>query len=561
MSGRQLRPRPLIAFGALAGFAGLVALFGVVLQAACGADPSPGLASAGADGGYSGGAGKSCRGANDCAPGQFCNAFGYCAAQTGSAGDAGAPPEVETKASPPAAGKRYLYVAVPEQQMVARIDSKTLGVASIRVGLKPTALRTVDGEDIAVVINTGSSTASVIRTDSAGKDTVVTLVLPKGLNQLAMAPDGDFAVAYFDVSRAGGKLPATSLQEAAVIALVAGKEKATRVAVGFRPREVQFSRDGAQAFVVGERSVTIIDFAKLAQKPLPERAALTRKVSEVVDEVEVTSDGKLALVRLDKGALLRVVELQADTITDITLAGRPTDLDVTKDGKLALLALRDQHKVAVVDLPGDISTPSGIETISTGDLAPGQIELLSGGKRALLFSNAVDQEELAVLDLVKRASESLLVKKGIVSVTGAKDGKTAVVIHNKKQGTPSSSDPLETYIDKSYGYSLIDLSAGVAKLQLTPVAPGEARFSLDSAHAFVLLEGTGVRAVDRCAMRSLIVDREQLGSPPIAVGTMPGTTQVYVAQDHPLGRVTFIDAATGKQRTLTGFALNARVID
>ena len=47
----------------------------------------------------------------------------------------------------------------------------------------------------------------------------------------------------------------------------------------------------------------------------------------------------------------------------------------------------------------------------------------------------------------------------------------------------------------------------------------------------------------------------------MAVGVTAGNTSVYVAQSHPLGRVSFIDPGQRKTRTLTGFALNSQVIE
>ncbi|HQF26722.1 MAG TPA: hypothetical protein PL065_24890, partial [Polyangiaceae bacterium] len=60
---------------------------------------------------------------------------------------------------------------------------------------------------------------------------------------------------------------------------------------------------------------------------------------------------------------------------------------------------------------------------------------------------------------------------------------------------------------------------------------------------------------------NLQIDRYPLFSPPIAVGTVLGAKRAFVAQQHPEGRLTFIDLDTGLSRTLTGFELAARVID
>ncbi len=61
-------------------------------------------------------------------------------------------------------------------------------------------------------------------------------------------------------------------------------------------------------------------------------------------------------------------------------------------------------------------------------------------------------------------------------------------------------------------------------------------------------------------MPSLSVTRYPLASPPIAAGIVGGARRAYVAQQHPEGRITFIDLDGGTARTLTGFELSARVV-
>jgi hypothetical protein len=62
-------------------------------------------------------------------------------------------------------------------------------------------------------------------------------------------------------------------------------------------------------------------------------------------------------------------------------------------------------------------------------------------------------------------------------------------------------------------------------------------------------------------MPELKVDRYPLASPPIAVGVVAGANRAFIAQQHPDGRLTFIDLDSGLARTLTGFELSSRVVD
>jgi len=46
---------------------------------------------------------------------------------------------------------------------------------------------------------------------------------------------------------------------------------------------------------------------------------------------------------------------------------------------------------------------------------------------------------------------------------------------------------------------------------------------------------------------------------PQASGLVPEANQAFVAQQHPEGRITFIDLDTNAQHTLTGFELSTKV--
>ncbi len=45
------------------------------------------------------------------------------------------------------------------------------------------------------------------------------------------------------------------------------------------------------------------------------------------------------------------------------------------------------------------------------------------------------------------------------------------------------------------------------------------------------------------------------------VGERPDAGNAFISQRHALGRVSFIDIATGDVRTITGFDLNSRIVD
>lgn len=510
-----------------------------------------------------------CYGANDCPPGYYCNTFGVCTTsswlQDGGSGDA-LPPEVEQKKEPPASGKVYVYVAVPSQDMVAKIHSQTLQVRAIKVGKDPGALRTLKGQDVALVLGRLSSTLTVLRSKSDGTDEIVTLKTADGLNQLSVSPDSKHAVAFFDVASSKGQLGAKqNFQEITVVKLEAGKDTAVNLSVGFRPSSVQFSADGSKAFVITERGISVLNLAT-ATKPaiVPTIPILTDPLTEPTpDEVLVTPDGAIALARLSGLKGLRVLDLATKALTNLDLGAEPTDLDLTVDGKLAVAVLRDANKVALVDVPADLGDPTAVDMLSTGSYTAGQAVLTQDSARAYLFTNATSQEVLLTADLTARKLGVHPLEKGVRTVLAAPDGARALVLHNKVPGTPKIVDGFETYVDKSYGYSLLDLSASFDKLQLTDADPGDVAFAADSKTAYLLLSDTAaaVRSVEAIDLTSFLVKSVSLGSSPVALGVISATGVVYVAQSHPLGRVTFVDLKTYKTKTVTGFELNSHIID
>jgi DNA-binding beta-propeller fold protein YncE len=105
----------------------------------------------------------------------------------------------------------------------------------------------------------------------------------------------------------------------------------------------------------------------------------------------------------------------------------------------------------------------------------------------------------------------------------------------------------------------VALDRQFAKLQLTLAPLGPSTIVPDSSNLFILFNTLGVREVQRVDLRSLRVFPTELGSPPISVGAVPDTNRVFVGQDHPDGRISFIDSTTGAVQSVTGFELNSRI--
>ncbi|PJB36530.1 MAG: hypothetical protein CO108_23125, partial [Deltaproteobacteria bacterium CG_4_9_14_3_um_filter_63_12] len=99
------------------------------------------------------------------------------------------------------------------------------------------------------------------------------------------------------------------------------------------------------------------------------------------------------------------------------------------------------------------------------------------------------------------------------------------------------------------------------KLFQTDAGTSGVVFTADDAHLFALVhdDADTVRQSVHVVLDSLYSSVEDLGSPPVLIGALPAADRVYIAQEHPVGRISFIDVLTGRIQTVTGFELNSRI--
>jgi hypothetical protein len=545
-----------------------------LLAAACGMDAS----GAGAPGDDSfpdaGGMPASCLSSSECPTGYVCTDLHVCQAP-GAPGDGGVPaPETEIQYAAPVHSQRFVYVAMTAQDELARIDGQTLAVQSRGVGDAPRVVGAIPGSDGAIVLDSTNGTATIVRPAGDTDVARVLLTLPH-LNRVDVDPSGRFAVIWFDLAKAladGGLGGIGSFQDVTVVRLLGGSEKAVDLTVGFRPKEVEFDAAGNRAYVITQDGVSVIDLATATGAgpaivppiPVVDPATPPEQV-----EVDIVATGEYAAVRVAGAPQLRIVSVgatQPGRVFTIPLASPGSDVDLAPDGSRVYVVERDAKKLAIVDVPADAIDPTGVQVLDLAAGTIGSLVVSRDGKRALLFTNATLDERLTMIKLDQPGfpQSTFPLKKAVRSLGISPTGDTALVIHAKAPGDPGSATSVDDFIDKSYGYSLIDLATGFPKLQITPVDPGPFAYAPDGSKVYVGLDGgdaaTAVRQLQVVATRTGVVTTKQLGSPPSAVGILPGAAQAYVAQRHPLGRVSFFQLATDAVRTVTGFDLNGDVV-
>jgi hypothetical protein len=515
-------------------------------------------------------------------------------------------PEKEQKLDflSPQAGARYVYVANPVRNRVSIIDSDTLAVTEVWPGDNPRYVATVPGQDVALVINTGSHTLSVLRGNGqadGGMSDPIPIVA--NANAIAMSPDGRHAVIWFDqTAGTSSSSPSTSsAQEVSVVDLSGGAASVVAMTVGYNPSQVVFSNDNAAAFVVADNGISKLRFADIRAPAIapftpfagtglvrwdagtpdatpaeagpgldggasPEAGGLARDLAappvktsssnaKVVD-VLVTPSGSYALGRREGTAELLLIDLVTDAVTTLELSSPVTDLDLLPSGSEAFAVLRNENTLVRIEIPAGF-TDETRRTAWPLDTLIGSVTMSKQGRCAVLYSTATSSRSLVILDIARgRPPRMVELQRPVSAVAVSPDEKTALVLHPAPvtSGTASAKD-------KSYGYTMIRLEDGFARWQNTEADPKSFAITPSSSDVFVLLSDAarGVRIAERMSLGSFTVTDYPLGSPPRSIAALSGKSKVFVEQDHPEGRITFIDWQTGSVASVTGFALSGRI--
>ena len=487
------------------------------------------------------------------------------------AGGGGVGPEDETESlafSPPAVGLDHVWVTSRDNDLVLRIDARSRAVVAIPVGDAPTVVRTRPGTERGVVLNRGSDELALVDAtggDSAESAEVTFVPLPRHFNALALSPNGNYAVVWFDLAAAEAGEDSTALQDAAVIDLETAELRA--ISTGFRPRAPLFTDDGETCFLVTEDGVSVIDLAhpQTAPRLLP---TATDPFLQNGREVAVSPDGVYVVSRAAEGGERSITVLTpADgQLREIALNGEPTDLDLFAEGRKALVMLREAREAVIVDIE------TGVVDITVAlPAALGSAAVAPHGERALLYTTLPSADlspRFAALDL--SAEPPTLsqhpVRKEIAGAVIDPAGRAAWLLHRKAEGEADPTLSEAEFLARSYGYSLVDLETLFVRLVTTPAEPRGVLFSSDLARAWVPLSRPemDVHELQVLDLEGLAVRSVPLPSSPESVGEVPAADRVFVTQSHAEGRISFLDrdserSETDSLSTLSGYLLNGRI--
>lgn len=481
---------------------------------------------------------------------------GTSGAAPGAAAEPAPEKEVESDYEAPVATGRFVWVANPKSGRVAYVDAATLQVKTIEAGNAPTYLASVPGAsgDTTLVINVLSEDATLLHAEGT-TITSKTFKIAKQANSLAFSSDGHYAIAWADARKVPTAPRTEGFQDLTVLDLVAGTS--TILAVGYRPVSVGFAAGQARAYAVTQDGVAIV---QLGPPPLVQNNVA---ISDTPNEdpgsrdVSVTPNGNVALIRREGSAAITAVALDTGTRTTITLPGPVTDLDLADKGDRAVAVVRSTSQAVVLPIPGVLAAPAAFTTVTVTGETIGSVALSPGGSKGLLFTNASAVERVTILDLTQDPPPFRTVRlySPVLAVFSAPDAAHAVVLHDKVAAAGTS-------VGSPGAFSLVPIANALpAKIVATEAPPTAVAVTNDRAVIAERDDTSKTFGAYLARMPQLMVDRYPLASPPIAVGVVAGAKRAFIAQQHPEGRLTFIDLETGIARTLTGFELSSRVVD
>jgi hypothetical protein len=499
-------------------------------------------------------------------------------------------PEIERESSfrAPVVTGKYVWSANPDSGRVAIIDAESYEIRAAQAGLRPTFVAAVTEQPPrALVINTGSDSATLLELAATGEIGTANIGLHQGADSWSVAPGGRFAIAWTDSSKSTRPDPTDGFQDITVLELPeGGAPLATRLTVGYRPSAFAFDAAGRRAFGITQDGISVVELT-------PGAVQLNRLVSlpsttRRQPDVSVTPDGSHALARLEGSSLLYDIDLGSGATRELDLGGPLTDLDLSEDGSRAVAVVQRaaeadtgdagvpvtadagadageadagasepaasaSSEAVFITLPAGLTNAAARQTLRVPRENFRSVALSSDGAHAVFFTTAQPTARVTLVD-PNLAARSLDLIAAVRAVFVTADGANAIVL----QDPPSGSL-------KKGAFSVLSLASVRAPKLVASDAPAVA-VALppgNSERALVTVSDPARRVFGAFLVRTpnLQVDFSSLPSEPLASGTVPGAHKGFVAQLHPEGRITFIDLNEGGEREITGFELSSKVVN
>lgn len=463
----------------------------------------------------------------------------------------------------PVAASSVVYVANPDNDDVARVDTLTRSVSVIPVGNDPVDLSVAPNGSRVATFNALSHDVSVVDT-ATGDET--RLAVRHVTNAMIASPLASHGVCVYAPSRDPGGAIAGSENPGEVSVVDFAAKTVVSAVMGSTPRAVAFTPDDANAYVLSDGLLAHIDLTSPAKTRTFIPLSLDPSTAPVSREIAVAPDGTSAFVlTADTSAGLLRVDPIGNTFTPVAVGAPgeiPTDLDQTFDGRFFVVA--SVGTSSTIDLFDRDNAFTRTSVTLPGPA--GSVEPAPDADVLYAFSRSALDERLWQIDLnpapggpTPVVTEFALVKP-VRSVFVARNGGGVIVLHRFEDVVDGAPANENSFADDDV-MTVIDPDTGGGVPLLSPVAlsgpPDAVAVTSDGAWAFAQIPTKDLLLV--IDLGSLLVDPLPVSSEPVFVGAVPGAHTGYSLQKHPLGRLSFVTPETMEIQTVTGFEINGEI--
>lgn len=450
----------------------------------------------------------------------------------------------------PAATDAYVFVVNSTRNTVSRISVPQLEVMTVEVGINPTVAVTTSDYTKAVTFNEGSDDVSIIDAETLE---VMTVGVRDNFNAMELSPDGRWVICFHDgdsEQSTGSDGGLQSFNEISIVDTVTGEH--SPMAVGFNPRQIEFTQDSTTALIVSDAFVALIDLT--AEKLKPVMVELSEDLIDPpkAEEVVVAPSGEYAFVRQFGSNHLLVLDLLTQEVTRVPVGSVPTDLDLSPDGTKAAVVARGSHELYVFDVD-DPFAAAEVFDLPQEELL-GSLQFSPDASKAILYTTAAPIGRFTTWDVESDEFTIRALEKPVKGVRVSPDGGTLTIFHPKTNS--EDADPNSVFNDKD-ALTMVNLDDFRSNALLLPKEPSAFVNSHDGQFGYFIMEGSPFLEV--LLYDSLLYDEVRLKSNPVHVGVLPESTYAYVNQEHDLGRLSFYEPESGVVKTITGFELNSGI--
>ncbi|TVQ92526.1 MAG: hypothetical protein EA397_06870 [Deltaproteobacteria bacterium] len=459
---------------------------------------------------------------------------------------------------PPSQSDVYVFVANPSRDTVSRIDVFSLEVRTAPVGSNPRVVRVTDNYAWAVVFNQGDNTVSILDTETLQGQTVG---VRRNFNQMRMSAEGDWVALFHDRDAVRPDDPTPdgiqSFNEVSFVSVPDGEHHG--VVVGYNPRDIKFSQDGATAVVVADQHLALVDLRAESLRPvlIPISDVLEPPAAE---EVVLSGSGRYAFVRQRGADAIVSVDLDARSTLSLPVGANPTDLDLSPDGAMAVVVSRADNQIWIFDAEAPELPPEVLDLPEP--LVAGSIRFNPDGDRAILYTTAALSRTFAIWNTQTDEVRLESLVKPVRGMAYTPTGDSLLVMHTR-ENSPDQLPGSDFYNHWAVSLLQVDDRALLQNAIKLPAEPMDFANAYDGRNGYFIMHNEP--SLIQVDYDTLLYDAIALRSHPVFVGVLPpletqtARPPAWASQEHDLGRISFFHPDSRRVETITGFELNNQI--